>query len=192
MRIPSGIFWGCKIDEILTLLSFCPWLSVWYCLFGFLLKSSEPQLQVYHYLTIWLQIWYHSLLWRDSIRKGVDLEKQSWLLATPRNWGNKFFISFFDMFFIGLQSCRLGFWHLAFFENLIIPQMGPTNFSQNSLFVSKRPPLLSLSGVPTVSCSRFVFSPRFRRKTLLQWVVFFVSSTRSVHFLCIMHFYHIT
>ena len=32
-RIPSGIFWGCKIAEILTL-SFYPWLSVWYCLFN--------------------------------------------------------------------------------------------------------------------------------------------------------------
>ena len=41
MRIPSGIFWRCKIDEILTILSFCPWFSVWYCLFGFLFKSSQ-------------------------------------------------------------------------------------------------------------------------------------------------------
>ena len=33
MPIPSGIFWRCKIDEILTY-SFYPWF-VWYCLFGF-------------------------------------------------------------------------------------------------------------------------------------------------------------
>ena len=28
MRIPSGIFWRCKIDEILTIMSFYPWFSV--------------------------------------------------------------------------------------------------------------------------------------------------------------------
>ena len=39
-------------------------------------------------------------------------------------------------------------------------------------------------------CSFCVFSRRFRRNTrLLQWLVFFVSSTRSVHFLYIMHYY---
>ena len=30
MRVPSGIFWRCKIDEMLTM-SFYPWFSVWYC-----------------------------------------------------------------------------------------------------------------------------------------------------------------
>ena len=39
-RIPPGIFWRCKIDEILTM-SFYPWLSVWYCLFGFLQKFAS-------------------------------------------------------------------------------------------------------------------------------------------------------
>ena len=39
--------------------------------------SLKPQLQVHHYLTTWLQICYHSLLWGDSIRKGADLEKQN-------------------------------------------------------------------------------------------------------------------
>ena len=34
MPIPSGIFWRCKIDEMLTY-SFYPWFYVWYCLFGF-------------------------------------------------------------------------------------------------------------------------------------------------------------
>ena len=34
-----------------------------------------------HYLTTWLQIWYHSLLWRDSIRKGAELEKHNCLLG---------------------------------------------------------------------------------------------------------------
>ena len=28
MRIPSGIFWRCKIDEVLTIMSFYPWFSV--------------------------------------------------------------------------------------------------------------------------------------------------------------------
>ena len=36
-----------------------------------------------------------------------------------------------------------------------------------------------------------VFVGVFEEKArLLQWLVFFVSSTRSVQFLCIMHFYH--
>ena len=30
-----------------------------------------------HYLTTSLQIWYHSVLWGDSIRKGADFEKQN-------------------------------------------------------------------------------------------------------------------
>ena len=38
MRIPSGIFWRCKIDEIL--MSFYTWFSVWFCLFGFLQKFA--------------------------------------------------------------------------------------------------------------------------------------------------------
>ena len=38
--------------------------------------TLKPQLQIHHYLTIWLQIWYHSLLREDGIRKGADLEKQ--------------------------------------------------------------------------------------------------------------------
>ena len=38
-RIPSGIFWRCKIDEIL--ISFYPWFSVWNCLFGFLQKFAS-------------------------------------------------------------------------------------------------------------------------------------------------------
>ena len=28
MRTPSGIFWRCKIDEILTIISFYAWFSV--------------------------------------------------------------------------------------------------------------------------------------------------------------------
>ena len=43
--------------------------------------TLEPQLQAHHCLTIWLQIWYHSLLWGDSIRKGADLEKQNCLFG---------------------------------------------------------------------------------------------------------------
>ena len=38
--------------------------------------TLKPRLQVDHCLTTWLQIWYHSLLWGDYIRKGADLEKQ--------------------------------------------------------------------------------------------------------------------
>ena len=43
--------------------------------------TLKPQLQVDHCLTTWLQIWYHSLLRGDSIRKGVDLEKQNCLFC---------------------------------------------------------------------------------------------------------------
>ena len=43
--------------------------------------TLKPQLQVHHCLTIWLQIWYHSLLWGDSIRTGADLEKQNCLFG---------------------------------------------------------------------------------------------------------------
>ena len=43
--------------------------------------TLKPKLQVHHCLTIWLQIWYHSLLWGDSIRKGADLEKQNCLFG---------------------------------------------------------------------------------------------------------------
>ena len=43
--------------------------------------TLKPQLQIHHYLTTWLQIWYHSLLWGDSIRKGADLEKQNCLFG---------------------------------------------------------------------------------------------------------------
>ena len=43
--------------------------------------TLKPQLQVHHYLTTWLQIWYHSSLWGDSIRKGADLEKQNCLFS---------------------------------------------------------------------------------------------------------------
>ena len=43
--------------------------------------TSKSQLQTDHCLTTWLQIWYHSLLWGDSIRKGADLEKQNCLFG---------------------------------------------------------------------------------------------------------------
>ena len=43
--------------------------------------TLKPQLQVHHYLTTWLQIWYHSLLWGDSTRKGADLERQNCLFG---------------------------------------------------------------------------------------------------------------
>ena len=39
--------------------------------------TLKPRLQVHHYLTTWLQIWYRSLLRRGSIRKGADIEKQN-------------------------------------------------------------------------------------------------------------------
>ena len=40
--------------------------------------TLKPELQVSHYLTTWLQIWYHGLLWRGSFREGADLEEQIW------------------------------------------------------------------------------------------------------------------
>ena len=43
--------------------------------------TLKPQLQAHHCLTTWLQIWYHSLLWGDSIQKGADLEKQNCLFG---------------------------------------------------------------------------------------------------------------
>ena len=43
--------------------------------------TLKQLLQVRHCLTILLQIWYHSLLWGDSIRKGADLEKQNCLFG---------------------------------------------------------------------------------------------------------------
>ena len=43
--------------------------------------TLKPQLQVDHCLTTWLEIWYHSLLWGGSIRKGADLEKQNCLFG---------------------------------------------------------------------------------------------------------------
>ena len=45
--------------------------------------TLKPQLQVHHYLTTWLQIWYHSLLWGDSIRKGRRLRKAELLIGRP-------------------------------------------------------------------------------------------------------------
>ena len=43
--------------------------------------TLKPQRQAHHCLTIWLQIWYRSLLWGDSIRKGADLQKQNCLFG---------------------------------------------------------------------------------------------------------------
>ena len=43
--------------------------------------TLKPQLQVHHCLITWLQIWYQSLLWGDSTRKGADLEKQNCLFG---------------------------------------------------------------------------------------------------------------
>ena len=53
--------------------------------------TLKPQLQVHHYLTTWLQIWYNILLWGDSNRKGTDLKKNrtAHSAPTPRNWENK-------------------------------------------------------------------------------------------------------
>ena len=41
---PFGYFRPCKIDEVLTKMSFYPWFSVRYCLFGF---QSESSLEVF-------------------------------------------------------------------------------------------------------------------------------------------------
>ena len=45
--------------------------------------TLKPQLQVHHYLSIWLQIWYHSLLMGDSFRKGADLEEEEVRIRRP-------------------------------------------------------------------------------------------------------------
>ena len=45
--------------------------------------TLKPQLQVHHYLTTWLQIWYHSLLRGDSIRKRRRLRKAELLIRRP-------------------------------------------------------------------------------------------------------------
>ena len=43
--------------------------------------TLKPEFQAQQCLTTWLQTWYHSLLWGDSIRKGADLEKQNCLFG---------------------------------------------------------------------------------------------------------------
>ena len=43
--------------------------------------TLKAQLQADHCLTIWLQIWYHSAAWGDSIRKGRGLEKLNRLFS---------------------------------------------------------------------------------------------------------------
>ena len=43
----------------------------------------KPQLQAHNCFTTWLQIWYHSLLWGDSIRKGAQLRKAELLIRSP-------------------------------------------------------------------------------------------------------------
>ena len=43
--------------------------------------TLKLQLQAHRCLSNWLQIWYHSLLWGDSFRKGADLEKQNCLFG---------------------------------------------------------------------------------------------------------------
>ena len=43
--------------------------------------TLKPQLQAHHCLTTWLQIWFHSVLWGDSIRTGADLENQNFLIV---------------------------------------------------------------------------------------------------------------
>ena len=59
--------------------------------------TLKPQLQVHHYLTTWLRIWYHSLLWGDSIRKGADLEKRNCLFGfqSAELWKLTSLLSFF-------------------------------------------------------------------------------------------------
>ena len=47
--------------------------------------------RVRHCLTTWLQIWYHSLLWGDSIRERASTEKSktAYLAFISRNEENK-------------------------------------------------------------------------------------------------------
>ena len=45
--------------------------------------TLKPQLQVDPSFNTWQQIWYHSLLWGDSIRKGRRLGKAELLIRRP-------------------------------------------------------------------------------------------------------------
>ena len=65
--------------------------------------ALKPQLQVHHYLTTWLQIWYHSLLWGDSVRKGADFEKQNCLFGVHTAVMGKL-TSHFSLFLFRLQA----------------------------------------------------------------------------------------
>ena len=51
--------------------------------------TLKPQFQIDDSLTTWLQIWYNSLLWGDSIQKGADLERQNCSFGVLLNWGNE-------------------------------------------------------------------------------------------------------
>ena len=66
--------------------------------------TLEPQLQVDHWLTTWLQIWYHSLLWGDSIRKGADLKTELLIRRPPRGNGEINFSSLKHCFILKKTS----------------------------------------------------------------------------------------
>ena len=64
--------------------------------------TLKLQLQADHCLITWLQIWYHSLQWRDSIRKGADLENQSCFFGVhPAVMGNLLLSSFWKHIYTG-------------------------------------------------------------------------------------------
>ena len=65
----------------------------------------NSQLQVHHCLTTWLQIWYHSLLWADSIRKGADLETHSCLFGVHSALMGKLTF-FFPIMLNSVFGCR--------------------------------------------------------------------------------------
>ena len=56
--------------------------------------TLKPQLQAHHCLITWLQIWYHSLLWENSIRKGADLKKAELFLRRPPHSNGEINFSF--------------------------------------------------------------------------------------------------
>ena len=88
-RIPSGIFWRCKIDEIL--ISFYPLFSVWYCLFGFLQKFAsvcEARLRLCVWNISWKRLCISSIefWWSDHIIKITFTRqfRQAWSFDSKR------------------------------------------------------------------------------------------------------------
>ena len=96
------LFGAVKLNKILTLLSFYPWFSVWYCLFGFLLKTSQLSSQVFAK---------HGFA---SVSILVELTYGFFGTATflQKNWSNGYRFAF--MIYFGLEKKRLASLKLLF------------------------------------------------------------------------------